>query len=123
MVEPIQFEGNFPVINEINDALNQGHNLGLDFKSPRQDIRVQAKFSIDRYLQQYQAYLDAQMSGQMYGNYEFGTMNPFSYLDTQYVVHPREIEKIDGEVAAVMRAMAIADNLFENIDVTMNYKA
>lgn len=117
VVEAFQIEGDFPVINEINDAIKRGGDLGLDFSSPKQDIRVQAQNNVGRYLQQYQAYLDAQRSGQMYGQFEFGTMNPFSYLDTQYVVHPREIEKIDGEVAAVMRAMSIADGLFENIDV------
>lgn len=113
----LQIDGDFPVIAEINDALARGSDLGLDFKAPKKDIRVQARMNVDRYLQKYQAYLDAQMSGQMHSQYEFGTMNPFSYLDTQYVVHPREIEKIDGEVAAVMRAMAVADGLFENIDV------
>ncbi len=113
----LQIDGDFPVIAEINDALARGSDLGLDFKAPKEDIRVKARMNIDRYLQKYQAYLDAQMSGQMHSTYEFGTLNPFSYLDTQYVVHPREIEKIDGEVAAVMRAMAVADTLFENIDV------
>lgn len=116
-LQQLQIEGDFPVINEINDALKRGNDLGLDFKAPEKDLRMVAANKIDNYLRQYQAYLDAQMSGQMYGNFEFGTMNPFSYLDTQYVVHPREIERIDGEVASVMRAMAVADRLFENIDV------
>lgn len=118
IAEQFQIDGSeFPVIAEINDAIKYGRKLDVDFEKPKFDFRMQAASKIDNYLRQYQAYLDAQMAGQMYGQFEFGTMNPFSYLDTQYVVHPREIEKIDGEVASVLRAMAIADTLFENIDV------
>jgi len=121
-ISSLQIEGDFPIINDINQKIKDGVKLGLDFNAPKIDLRMRSNNVMANYeanLQRYQAFLDAKLSGSgnMDSMYEFGSMNPFSYLDTQYTVHPREIEKIDGEVAAVMRAMAIADNLFENIDV------
>lgn len=121
-VKQLRMEGNFPVIDEINDALKQGNNLGLDFNPGKVDLRMQSQNVLANYeakLKAYQNFLDSRIAGagNMDSMYEFGSLNPFSYLDTQYTVHPREIEKIDGEVASVMRAMAIGDKLFENIDV------
>lgn len=116
----LQIDGSFPEIGIFNDAMKQGKDLGLDFKAPEVDVRLQAKNNIARYnqwLDAYQRYLDASGVGSMGGQFEFGSMNPFNFMDTQYVIHPREMEKIDGEVASVMRAMAIADRLFQNVDV------
>ncbi len=118
----VEINGNFPIINDINQKIKDGIELGLDFTAPKVDLRMQSNNVMANYeanLKRYQQFLDSKLAGagNMQSMYEFGSLNPFSYLDTQYTVHPREIEKIDGEVAAVMRAMAIADTLFENIDV------
>ena len=121
-MQSVELSGDFPVIQEINDALKNGVSLGLDFNPGNVDLRVKSQNVMANYeaqLQRYQQFLDSKLAGagNMQSMYEFGSMNPFSYLDTQYTVHPREIEKIDGEVAAVMRAMKVADALFPHIDV------
>lgn len=117
-----QKDGNFGVINEINDAIKAGIDLNIDFKAPQQDVRLQSKRVLDSYnakMDMYQKFLDASANGGSYASnpFELGQMNPFSFMDTQYVIHPREMEYIDGEVAAVMRAMAVMDRLFGRQDV------
>jgi len=51
-----------------------------------------------------------------FANYDYyGSLDPFNFRDTQYSVHPREVEKIDRMVARVLRAEPVAQKLFRTI--------
>ena len=108
-------DGGFQISADIDQSIKKGGKFDL-FDAPAIDPRIKSRFVLDAYLKKYQAMMDAQYQG-MQPMSEFGTLNPFSYLDARYAVHPRELEAIDRDVAAVMRTMVVADRIFRGRDV------
>lgn len=119
--------------DQINGMIDAGQDLGIVLGRPKVDFRLKSAGVVEQYLKWYDAYNQYRqqqlLQRQVYGiqdsfaglgldqQFEYGSLNPFNFIDANYVIHPRELERIDREVGMVQRVMAIAPKLFTTKDI------